>query len=144
MAFSYSVSDLSSATAATKNRAVMHLKLGDTVSGQGPRWNGANFDNDELDFLLSEASHNVNLALSEAFRILANEWAGVANITIGPRSEQYAGLSALYAARAAEYARLAGRGKFYAGGLSADRRSTVEEDDDRIAPAFSREMDKYP
>lgn len=92
MAFTYDL---------TTSRGAVRLALNDTVSGTGPRPDGTNFTDAELDYFLTTAGSDVDAAVARACQALALAWANVASITVGPRSEQYGNISAAYAARAA-------------------------------------------
>ncbi len=92
MAFTY---DLTTA------RGAVRLALNDTVSGAGPRPDGTNFSDAEIDYFLTTAGGDVDAAVARASQGLALAWANVASITVGPRSEQYGNISAQYAQRAA-------------------------------------------
>mgnify|MGYP000446912580 CR=1 FL=1 len=141
MSFNY---DLASADSSIVLISKVRLEIDDTVNGAGPRPNMANFSDEEIAQKLSESGNNIYKAAAALCRILATSWTKVANITIGPRTEGFGAIAAQYAARAKELDALGARGKFYAGGLSRDRRDLIEEDSDRLAPAFTRAMDTHP
>lgn len=92
MAFTYDL---------TTNRGAVRLALNDTVSGTGPRPDGSNFTDAEIDYFLTTAGSDVDAAVARACQALALAWANVASITVGPRSEQYGDIAERYAQRAA-------------------------------------------
>lgn len=67
MAFTYS-------DALIEDRDKVRLKIGDTVSGAGPRPDKRNFSNEEIAFFLDDEGA-VNAAIAAAFETLAGEWA---------------------------------------------------------------------
>ena len=100
MAFTYDVSS---------SLGQLRLAIGDTVSGAGPRPNGANYSDAELNVFLSPivaAGYGYGRAVPSVLRMLATEWANQANISIGEYSAQYGQIAANYrtAAAAAELA----------------------------------------
>lgn len=67
-------------TALTLDRDKIRLRIGDTVSGKGPRpqvGTNSNFDDAEITFVLTEES-TVNASIAHFFEILANEWSSYA------------------------------------------------------------------
>lgn len=97
MAFTYDVS-----TALGQLR----LEIGDTVSGAGPRPDGSNYSDAELNVVLAPiitAGGSYGLAVSRVLRRLANEWAHMANISIGEYSAQYASVADSYRKQAAAW-----------------------------------------
>lgn len=80
----------------------VRLEIGDTVEGQGVRSDGSNFLDAEILHFLGRANDNYLLASAYACEALSREWARVANITVGPRSESLAAVSQLFASRASE------------------------------------------
>lgn len=142
MSFTYTPGS-SDATVKFRNR--IRRLIGDTVSGNGPRFDGSNFTDEEIAEVIVETSTtNAYLVGAELLTILASEWTSVANVTVGPRSEQYGDRAREYRAQAAELQAQAGSGKLYAGALSADRKLDVETDTDRVAPSFTRDWGKHP
>ena len=67
MAFSYS-------DVLTVDRDKVRFRIGDTQLNAGPRPDGRNFSDLELDFILSEEDSRVNGAIAHSFEILENEW----------------------------------------------------------------------
>lgn len=82
----------------------LRLAIGDTVSGTGPRPAGANYTDAELNVFLAPvvaAGYGYGRAVPQVLRLLANEWANQANISIGEYSAQYGAIAANYRAAAA-------------------------------------------
>ena len=94
--------DLSNADYGVHRRSLLRLLIGDTVEGDGPRPNRANFQDDELDaFVLLEAD-NLDRAAARAIEALAAQWARYAgSYRLGPESEEMR-QSAAFADRAKE------------------------------------------
>jgi hypothetical protein len=141
MAFNY---NLASGDSSIVLISKVRLEIDDRVSGAGPRPDLSNLTDEEISYYLSGNGSNIYKTAAAICRMLSTAWAGVANITVGPRTEGLGDRTTHYANRAKELDAMAARGKFYAGGLSIDRRDLVEEDTDRIAPAFTRAMDTHP
>lgn len=66
MTFTYS-------DALTTDKDKVRLKIGDTVSGAGPRPDKRNYSNEEILFLLDDEGA-LNAAIAAAFETLAGEW----------------------------------------------------------------------
>lgn len=64
MAFTYDL---------TTSRGKVRFKIGDTVKDSGPRPNGSNYSDEEIDYFLTEAG-TVDAAAALAFETLASEW----------------------------------------------------------------------
>lgn len=95
MSFSYSLST---------DLGKVRLAIGDTVSGSGPRFNGGNFSDEEIAVFLTPviaAGYTYGRAVASLFRLLAGEWAGKANISIGEYSIQYGNVADGYLKAAA-------------------------------------------
>lgn len=99
MAFTY-VGDLST------NRDKVRFYICDTVSGSGPRPNGGNFTDAEVDGLLT-VEGSWQRAAAAAFEVLAAEWAQYVDTQVGPRREalnqtaqRFAELATMWRARA--------------------------------------------
>lgn len=100
MSFSYSL---------TTDTGKVRLAIGDTVSGSGPRFNGGNFSDEEIGVYLTPviaAGYTYGRAVASLLRILANEYTGQANISIGEYSIQYANVADNYRKSAAEWERM--------------------------------------
>lgn len=65
----------------------LRLELGDDTEGDGVKPDGANFTDEQLQVFLDREG-SVMRALAAACENLARRWSRVANITVGPRSEQ--------------------------------------------------------
>ena len=142
MSFTYTPG---SSTAAVVARNRIRRLVGDTVQSAGPRRDASNFSDEEITEITTElGTSNAYRIAAELLRILSTEWAAVPSYTLGPHGEQAGDLTTKYAARAQELERMATRGSFYAGGLSQAHMTDVTNDDDRVAPAFTRDMDRYP
>lgn len=127
-----------------KYRNRIRRLVGDTVSGVGPRQDTGNFTDEEIaEVIVETSSSNAYAVAAELLTILANEWASLVNITIGPRREEYATRAAEFRAAAADMQAKASRGKLYAGGISKDRKETVETDTDLVPPFFTRQLDRH-
>lgn len=113
MAFTYNLST---------NLGKVRLAIGDTVNGSGPRPNGANYSDEEINVYLSPviaAGYGYGRAVVQLLRLLANEWAGKANVSIGDYSAQYAAVADNYRRAAAEWERMTdAAGALTAGGIS--------------------------
>ncbi len=71
----------------------LRFLIGDTVSGRGPRPNGRNFDDAELQVFLDDSQNDVYLAAAMAAELLSTEWASAADISFGPRRERLSQVS---------------------------------------------------
>ena len=91
MSFSYDV-----ATTVGKVR----MWLGDTVSGSGPKPDGTNLSDEEIAALLEQENNHIGRTVAACCEMLANAWASVATIRIGPRSEDFGAVSEGWARRA--------------------------------------------
>lgn len=114
MTFTY---NLASADAEILRISKVRLELGDTVANTGVRPDGTNLQDEEIKVWLGEESNDIQAAAARAARALASMWTTVANITVGPRSEQLGQIADGWAKRADELAPLdltAYAGKFVA------------------------------
>lgn len=78
----------------------VRILLGDTTAGSGPKPDGANFTDTEIEHFLTLAGADVTLAVAQACSVLATMWSNVADLTVGPRSEKLSQIADRYAARA--------------------------------------------
>lgn len=78
----------------------VRIELGDTTSGSGPKPDGGNFTDTEVEHFLTLAGSDVTLAVAQACSVLATMWSNVADLTVGPRSEKLSQIADRYAARA--------------------------------------------
>ena len=150
MAFTYTPGS-ADATIVARNK--IRRLIGDISSGAGPHRDGTNVTDEEILEVTTDVGLTLGSSLTErdTFKIaakilrgLATEWAAVPNYTLGPHSEQAGDVAARLEARAVTLEAQAARGSFYAGGISQDRMRDVESDTDRVAPAFTRDMDRHP
>lgn len=99
------------------------LAIGDTINGAGPRVNGLNYSDEEINVYLTPAiaaGNSYGRAVSQLFRLLAAEWAGKANISIGEYKVEYNNVAANYRAAAAEWDRMTdASGAQVAGGITS-------------------------
>lgn len=97
MAFTYNV---------TTALGQLRLEIGDTVSGAGPRPDGTNYSDEELNVILAPilaAGSSYGLGVARVLRRLANEWSNRANVTIGEFSMSYAAVAENYRKQAAAW-----------------------------------------
>jgi hypothetical protein len=78
----------------------VRLALGDTTDGTGPRPDGSNFEDEELDTFLVLEDDDVELATARALEVLATQWASRADLQVGPRKESLSQIAARYAEQA--------------------------------------------
>lgn len=98
MAFTYDQAQL------TQFRNRLRLRIGDVVENQGPRPDGRNFSDAELDSLKTDESSSFNGTIAAVFEILATEWSQYAlTEKEGDLSFDAKGVADKYAKRAAEY-----------------------------------------
>ena len=113
MAFTYSLST---------DLGKVRLAIGDTVNGTGPRPNGANFSDEEINVYLTPAlaaGNSYGRAVSQLLRLLANEWTSKASISIGEYRVDYNNVAANYRTAAAEWERMTdASGAQTAGGIA--------------------------
>jgi hypothetical protein len=79
----------------------VRLELGDDVEGRGVRPGGSNLLDAALEVWLDREG-GIMPAVAAACEALSRQWAGVANIALGPRREELAGISEAWAKRGAE------------------------------------------
>jgi len=71
---------------------VERFHLGDTVEDSGVLPSGLNFTDDELGGLQT-LTGTVNKTVSAAMAAVAAQWSSYANLTVGPRKEEYAAIA---------------------------------------------------
>lgn len=76
----------------------VRMELGDDVQGDGVRPDGSNLTDAQIQVLLDREG-SVMRAVAAACELLARQWTRVANISIGPRSEQLGVVSEQWAKR---------------------------------------------
>jgi len=87
----------------------VRLQIGDTKVGAGPRVDGTNFSDEEIEALLGLNKNDVTDVTSQLFNILATEWTRMAmTYTIGPRKEDYTKIADLYTKKALHWSNIAG------------------------------------
>ena len=85
MAFTY---DLNSSDAETARIARVRFALGDDVAGLGPLPTGGNFSDEEIASSLAVEENDEAATVRALSSTLARRWAGLADLTVGPRSEK--------------------------------------------------------
>lgn len=84
----------------------LRLEIGDTVAGAGPRPDGTNYTDAELNVVLAaviSAGNSYGLAVARVLRRLAAEWSNRASVTIGEFSANYAAVAENYRKQAAAW-----------------------------------------
>lgn len=100
MNFTYDLSSTGDDLLVSKVR----LTIGDTTEGVGVKPDGNNFDDAEIQVALDDAGDDVNLAASFICQWLANSYALIADLRVGPRQEKLSDISKAYKDRAADLA----------------------------------------
>lgn len=77
----------------------VRLEIGDTVEDKGPRPNGANLTDDELQYWITREGH-VMRAVAAACEALARMWSSSTTISIGPHSETLSLIAGMWDDRA--------------------------------------------
>lgn len=80
----------------------VRLHIGDMVSGAGVLPDGRNFSDEEIAYVLVNEGNSIMGAVAACCEILANAWASVASVTVGPRREELSHVSEMYHRRAVE------------------------------------------
>lgn len=93
MSFTYT---LNSGVARTAAVARVRLEIGDTVSGAGVLPNGGNFSDEEIGLYLDQYAEDVALTVNALAGVLARQWATLADVTVGPRSEKLSQVAAAW------------------------------------------------
>lgn len=124
--------DLASADPAVLLISRLRLEIGDTTLNQGVKPDESNFADAELQVFLTRASNNVEHAAAFLCDVLANTWARLADIEIGPRSENLSQVAKRYEARAKAYRdRLGISSAAFSGGMvRADGYAEYESDEE--------------
>ena len=107
MAFTY---DLDHATEAIANQSKVRLEIGDTVIDEGPRPNGANFQDDEVAYWLESEGDHIMRATAAACETLARQWSLIPTTRLGPHGESASDIAKAYAERAKQLREEYGRG----------------------------------
>lgn len=92
------------------NVGKLRLEIGDTTSGSGVKPDGSNFLDAELEYFLDAESGSVGRASARACEVLARSFAGMVDLTVGPRRESLSQAAKAYADRAQELRRQYGGG----------------------------------
>lgn len=79
----------------------LRLEIGDQSEGAGVRPDGSNFADEELETILEQEGNVLGRGIARACEILANAWATLADLTVGPRSEKLSQVAARFEKRAA-------------------------------------------
>lgn len=79
----------------------LRLEIGDTVAGVGPRPDGTNLSDEELQVWLTREG-TVGRAAAAACEALARAWSSIADTSVGPRSESASQVAEAWRTRAAE------------------------------------------
>lgn len=88
---------------------VIRLELGDTTIGTGVKPDSGNLSNEELQVWLDREG-DVMRAVAAACEALARMWSGVADVSIGPRSESLGRVADQWRNRAQELRKTHGYG----------------------------------
>lgn len=78
----------------------VRLEIGDTVSGIGVRPDNSNLTDAEITVWLEDEDSHVMRTAARACEALARMWSPVANVTTGPRKEEYGTIAANWAKQA--------------------------------------------
>ena len=97
MAFTYDTSD-----PLGTNLGQVRFHIRDTVENAGPLPSSGNFTDAELNGLLTVYG-TVNKSVSAAMGAIASQWSSYANITVGPRREEYAAIADAWRKQQAEW-----------------------------------------
>lgn len=85
MSFSYLLGSDDGRVAAI---ARVRLELGDSVLDAGVLPSGANLSDEEIGVFLDQFGNDAALAVNALAGVLARQWATLADVTVGPRSEK--------------------------------------------------------
>ncbi len=111
----------------------VRFEIGDTVLDTGPRPNGTNFSNEEVEYWLDAESDHTMRASAAGLETLARQWSLVPNTRLGPHGETASQIAEAYAKRAAElrsqygYGNTTKAGGFAIGTLPSDPSVTTGE-----------------
>lgn len=89
----------------TTNVGKLRLEIGDITNGTGVKPDGNNFSDTELNYFLSQEGSTVGRAAARACEVLARMFAGMVDLTAGPRRESLSQAAKAYADRANELRR---------------------------------------
>lgn len=74
----------------------LRLRCGDHTENVGLRPDNGNFSDEELTQILTDEDDDIDRSFARVCEILASEWARVADVTLGPRSEKFSQISKRY------------------------------------------------
>lgn len=77
----------------------VRFEIGDTVSGSGILPDGSNFQDEEIDTILTDEG-SIGRASARLLEVAANRYAGLVDITVGPRRERLSQAAEGFAKRA--------------------------------------------
>jgi hypothetical protein len=99
---------------------VVRLELGDDEEGDGVRPNGKNFTDAQIRYAIDEEGELMR-AVAKLCEVLARQWARVADISVGSRSESFGDIAEKYKTRAEELRTVYGGGSSQAFSVSLAR-----------------------
>lgn len=130
MSFTY---DLDSADATEQLVSKVRFEIGDTVHETGPRPDGTNFADDEVEYWLDSEGDHIMRAVAAGLETLARQWSVVPNTNLGPHGESASQIAEAYKGRAAElrtrygYGNTTRSGAFAIGTVPSDPSVTTGE-----------------
>lgn len=71
----------------TTSVGMLRLEIGDEVFESGVKPNGDNFTDAELEYFLAQEGSTVGRAAARACEVLSRAYAGLVDLTVGPRRE---------------------------------------------------------
>jgi len=95
--------DLANSDAELVRISQIRFEIGDQREASGVLEDGTNLSDDEVRHFLSQEGDDVMRATAHALEILANHYAGLADIMVGPRQERYSQITRAYERRAKIY-----------------------------------------
>lgn len=111
----------------------LRLEIGDEVYESGVKPSGDNFTDTELEYFLAQEGSSVGRAAARACEVLSRAYAGLVDLTVGPRRESLSQASAAFQKRAGELR------KQYGGGATSGAYSAGW-----IRSADGEPSDEYP
>ena len=122
----------------SSDRDAVRLQIGDTDTTD------QQLTDEEIDYFLDQEDSVLDAALAAVRAILAL-YARLVDKSVGDLRQSYSQRLAAYQALEARLKKqTVVYGAPVAGGISQARKDTVEEDDDRVAPAFARDQFSHP
>ena len=95
--------DLASSDVELVRISQVRFEVGDHTEDSGVLEDGTNFSDDEVRLFLEYEGDDVMRATAHALEALANHYAGLADIMVGPRQERYSQITRAYERRATIY-----------------------------------------